>query len=401
MLAMNREEMASNDSTDSSDSQSSLDSDENEMDKLFYLMNRRLSSSSDSVILTESSDLPNSSVSSSDDETGVSKVKRLAAKRTIQKKGESVSHDAKLNKIIDVEWEKSLKIAQYKKNFFNKYKNRSKKILASVSNKREQKEKGEQMNQNKENKKSISEKGLDMEGSQTKISIQNIQQILNKMMHEDVEQMNEMNPNLLNNPRVILIDSDDDDDEIALRLMNYQPPPLLAGRLFSMGKEFFNELGPRISTFDGQVLNQNEPGRVRIYGNTKILHVAAGFNHSVVITDQGQVLSFGHDHDYVLGRPTTNKEDYQDFIQQQYINDLDYAKELATIADKPGGGTSKESEDTNQNQSNMIDELEESLALKILPVSQIDTKVVRVSAGEMHSAVLGLNGKVYIWGQFK
>ena len=48
------------------------------------------------------------------------------------------------------------------------------------------------------------------------------------------------------------------------------------------------------------------------------------------------------------------------------------------------------------------DEFEEKLSGRPLPVKELRSKtVVKVSAGDMHSAALCDDGKVYVWGNFK
>ncbi|XP_027199595.2 uncharacterized protein LOC113793731 [Dermatophagoides pteronyssinus] len=148
------------------------------------------------------------------------------------------------------------------------------------------------------------------------------------------------------------------------------------GDLFTMGDQISKELGPREIYFHGRKTLRSQPAKVRI-GSYKIKQVAMGALHTLALTVNGQILSFGCNDDYVLGRFITREEYTNNLITNGGDDDLD---EL----------------DVDD------DEFEEKLSGRPLPVKELRSKtVVKVSAGDMHSAALCDDGKVYVWGNFK
>lgn len=151
---------------------------------------------------------------------------------------------------------------------------------------------------------------------------------------------------------------------------------LFAGDLFTMGAQLSRELGPRERAFKGRRVTKMQPSRLKI-GSKKIINLAAGALHTLAITESGQVISFGCNDDFVLGRPITQGDNMDE------VSGADSDDEFI--------------EDLAENE----DDLEEVLSCTPLPVKEIKEKAIKVSAGDMHSAALCANGKVYIWGHFK
>lgn len=150
------------------------------------------------------------------------------------------------------------------------------------------------------------------------------------------------------------------------------------GNLFTMGDQISKELGPREIHFRGRKTLRSQPAKVRT-GSFKIKQVAMGALHTLALTVDGQVLSFGCNDDYVLGRIITREE---------YLND-----KITT-----NGGDNDDMDELDVDD----DEFEEKLSGRPLPVKELQSKkVVKVSAGDMHSAALCDDGKVYVWGNFK
>ncbi|OTF72897.1 regulator of chromosome condensation-like protein, partial [Euroglyphus maynei] len=145
------------------------------------------------------------------------------------------------------------------------------------------------------------------------------------------------------------------------------------GDLFTMGDQLSKELGPREIHFRGRKTLRSQPAKVRI-GAFKIKQVSMGALHTLALTVDGQVLSFGCNDDFVLGRLITREEYTNNLITNDDLDELD-------VDD---------------------DEFEEKLSGRPLPVKELQSKkVVKVSAGDMHSAALCDDGKVYVWGNFK
>ena len=85
------------------------------------------------------------------------------------------------------------------------------------------------------------------------------------------------------------------------------------GDLFTMGDQISKELGPREIYFHGRKTLRSQPAKVRI-GSYKIKQVAMGALHTLALTVNGQILSFGCNDDYVLGRIITREEYLNDKI---------------------------------------------------------------------------------------
>lgn len=157
------------------------------------------------------------------------------------------------------------------------------------------------------------------------------------------------------------------------------PAPL--GDLFTFGEPMAGELGPRVFTHNGCKAKKTELGLVKL--PSKVKQVALGAYHTVVLTEPGSVITFGVNDDFALGR-------------------------LIKKAEKSNGNHSSEKMEESLNgdedsfdNSEDEDEYEERIAGKPLPVSGIEHKVIKVTAGDMHSAALCENGDVYIWGNMK
>lgn len=154
---------------------------------------------------------------------------------------------------------------------------------------------------------------------------------------------------------------------------------LTGGDLFTMGAQLSRELGPREKTFAGRRVTKMQPSRLKI-GSKKIVNLAAGALHTLAITESGQVISFGCNDDFVLGRSITQGDNNN--MENVSRDDSDNDDFM---------------EDLTENE----DDLEEVLSCTPLPIKEIKEKVIKVSAGDMHSAALCVDGKVFIWGHFK
>lgn len=155
----------------------------------------------------------------------------------------------------------------------------------------------------------------------------------------------------------------------------------LSGDLFTFGAQLVGELGPREKTFSDVRLKKCEPSRVKLPSKSKM--VACGAYHTLVITETGELLSFGCNDDGPLGRLTTKPEG-----------------EEAKNGHKNGNDAASSGDDSDSDEE---EDYEEKMCTKVLPVKgDLAGKVlVKVTAGDMHSAALDEAGCVYLWGNLK
>ncbi|KAI2796975.1 Regulator of chromosome condensation [Blomia tropicalis] len=140
----------------------------------------------------------------------------------------------------------------------------------------------------------------------------------------------------------------------------------ISGNLYTLGDEIVGELGPRMKEYKGKKVKALEPSQVKLA--TKVKQVACGAYHTIVITEDGKVISFGCNDDASLGRITAHPE--------------------------------MKSNDEDENEDD--DDYEEKMCSKPLPVEgEIHSKVIKISAGDIHAAALDEDGNVFIWGNLK
>lgn len=147
------------------------------------------------------------------------------------------------------------------------------------------------------------------------------------------------------------------------------------GDLYAFGDAIAGELGPR-ERFNNQATRKIDLARVTL--PSKVSRAVCGAYHSVVVTHDGKVITYGCNDDHALGRLLVRP----------------VRKNGSTLTDDLSLSISSEDDEDE-------DDLEEKLAAIPSYVTGIDGKVVKVSAGDMHSAALCSNGKVYIWGNMK
>lgn len=160
------------------------------------------------------------------------------------------------------------------------------------------------------------------------------------------------------------------------------PEPI--GDLFTFGEPMAGELGPRMFTHNGRKARKTELGLVKL--QSKVRQVAVGAYHTVVLTQLGKVITFGVNDDLALGR----------HIGKASKSNGNHASE--TMEESLNGGEDSIDETIDSEDE---DEYEERMAGKPLPVEGLEHKVIKVTAGDMHSGALCENGDVYIWGNMK
>jgi regulator of chromosome condensation len=139
--------------------------------------------------------------------------------------------------------------------------------------------------------------------------------------------------------------------------------PQIGGNVYTFGEEIAGELGQRETNINGVKVKRNEPSIIKNI-EEKVVQVVCGAMHTICLTINGNVLTFGCNDDSALGRQTTGVE-----------SNLDESNES-------------------------FDDSDELLA-KTPEVVVGLPKIVKVSAGDMHSVALSVDGTVYIWGNFK
>lgn len=147
----------------------------------------------------------------------------------------------------------------------------------------------------------------------------------------------------------------------------------LVGELFTFGDQIVGETGTRDVYYNNQKVKMNQPARVKL--PCKIQQVACGAFHTIVVCEDKSLISFGCNDDASLGR----------------------------ITSKPTSTGNGNHTNDNSDDDDELDpaEYEELMCFKPLAVSGISSNVIKVTAGDMHSAALTDDGKVYLWGNLK
>lgn len=142
--------------------------------------------------------------------------------------------------------------------------------------------------------------------------------------------------------------------------------PQIGGNVYSLGDEIAGELGPRMKlTSNGVKIKANEPSIVTGI-EEKVVQVVCGAMHTICLTINGNVITFGCNDDSALGRQTSRI--YSNLDENDSNDSFDDSEEIAAATPK------------------LVVELED---------------IVKVSAGDMHSVALSKEGSVYVWGNLK
>lgn len=164
------------------------------------------------------------------------------------------------------------------------------------------------------------------------------------------------------------------------------------GRVYSCGGNSVGQLG--------QDHHDREPGHVNALASELIVHVACGRSHSVALNNQGQIFSWGAGSDGQLGQSTTEqcipvprlikKLNQQKILQvscgNQHCLALSDDGQLITWGQNSHGQLGLGHGFTSQSSPQRVKSLEG------IPLAQ-------VTAGGFHSFALSLSGAVFAWGK--
>ena len=128
------------------------------------------------------------------------------------------------------------------------------------------------------------------------------------------------------------------------------------------------------------VMEASKPKVVTSINGSPVVAICAGGMHSLALTKEGVVYSFGCNDDGALGRIT--EDDDETYTPGIFIRS---AFRLYTKAKKSLVTTHK----INKNYISFLAEV------------KLDGKIVQICAGDSHSAALTSDGKVYYWGTFR
>jgi len=135
--------------------------------------------------------------------------------------------------------------------------------------------------------------------------------------------------------------------------------PTKKGYVYSCGTDGTGELGLRKTA-----IMKRRPTRIKDIAD-QVVSVYAGSQHSIVVTEDGKVFSFGNNDEGALGRQVAAPEN-------------------------------GDHEDPNETEI-----IEQEMPEAIPGEVPIPGRVVQTSAGDSHTAVLTSNGQVFIWGCFR
>ncbi|KAM5191529.1 putative E3 ubiquitin-protein ligase HERC3 [Mantella aurantiaca] len=164
------------------------------------------------------------------------------------------------------------------------------------------------------------------------------------------------------------------------------------GRVYSCGENGAGQLG--------HDHHDKEPGQVNALASERIVHVACGRSYSVALNNQGQIFSWGAGSDGQLGHSTTEqcipvprfikKLNQQKILQvscgNQHCLALSDDGQLFTWGQNSHGQLGLGQEFSSQSSPQRVKSLEG------IPVAQ-------VTAGGFHSFALSLSGAVFGWGK--
>ena len=170
------------------------------------------------------------------------------------------------------------------------------------------------------------------------------------------------------------------------------------GEVYSFGYNYDGELGL------GDMNNRDIPTKLDSshYGNKKIIQIAAGSFHSLILTEDGFVYSFGGQYRYVLGLGN----EYVNATIPHKIDDLYYHNKRVERISAGGAHSFIVTVDkkvyafgeNSYGQLGLNDTIDRPVPIQIATTSI--TKINRVVAGSNHSLILTYDGKIYSFGAY-
>ncbi|XP_054165894.1 regulator of chromosome condensation-like [Oppia nitens] len=142
--------------------------------------------------------------------------------------------------------------------------------------------------------------------------------------------------------------------------------PQICGQLFSLGNVDEGQTGIRLKRVDEHKIRNYEPSLVTDEDGQvmrEVVSVACGAMHTLCLSSDQKLYSFGCNDEGALGRDTSTSDDTEDSV------DVDSSEEVVSKIPKP--------------------------------VDDLPAGIARLRAGDSHSCVLLTDGSVYLWGNFR
>ncbi|OII72238.1 uncharacterized protein cubi_01571 [Cryptosporidium ubiquitum] len=165
------------------------------------------------------------------------------------------------------------------------------------------------------------------------------------------------------------------------------------GTVWVWGSGECDQLGIKESLLD-EDLCLKKPKRIEsISRDLKIIDITSGALHNLILTDQGEVLSWGCNDDGALGRLSSRLKAKLEKLDKKGGNDKDEDEEDDDDDDDEEKDDDEEEPEDSEKYPNKIEFPEAS--------EDCQLKVKSIISGDCYSCCLMENGEVYLWGSYK
>ena len=175
------------------------------------------------------------------------------------------------------------------------------------------------------------------------------------------------------------------------------------GALYAWGSNAYGQLG------NGTTTNSSVPVAVKIAGTPlagkTIVQIAAGANHNMVLTSDGAVYTWGWNYHGQLGNNT--KTNSNTIVAVQTIGTPIAGKKIVKIAAGQGHSLALTDDgmvytwgrnDTGQLGNNVTTDAMLPVAVTVTGTPMSNKTIVEIASGARHSLAIDSSGKVYAWG---
>ena len=175
------------------------------------------------------------------------------------------------------------------------------------------------------------------------------------------------------------------------------------GALYAWGSNAYGQLG------NGTTTNSSVPVAVKIAGTPlagkTIVQIAAGANHNMVLTSDGAVYTWGWNYHGQLGNNT--KTNSNTIVAVQTISTPIAGKKIVKIAAGQGHSLALTDDgrvytwgrnDTGQLGNNATTDAMLPVAVTVTGTPMSNKTIVEIASGARHSLAIDSSGKVYAWG---
>ena len=175
------------------------------------------------------------------------------------------------------------------------------------------------------------------------------------------------------------------------------------GALYAWGSNAYDQLG------NGTTTNSSVPVAVKIAGTPlagkTIVQIAAGANHNMVLTSDGAVYTWGWNYHGQLGNNT--KTNSNTIVAVQTIGTPIAGKKIVKIAAGQGHSLALTDDgmvytwgrnDTGQLGNNATTDAMLPVAVTVTGTPMSNKTIVEIASGARHSLAIDSSGKVYAWG---